>query len=175
MGLLSVISPAGALPNVISPLASLPELLSPWKKHEKERYEFERTFFMNQLESVKRDWVAGTAKPSYMKLFLEAQEKGGWKDMEGANMVGMMAIAGALTIASPMMSFLLAMVKHNDWLVRLQAEIDEVCGERMPEMGDMERLPLLRAVVKEVVRWRPPVPTGSSSPFPVFRPVTDES
>lgn len=161
MGLLTVISPSGALPNVISPLAHLPEFLSPWKKHEKERYEFERTFFLSQLENVRRDFTAGSAKPSYMRLFLESQEKSQVSDMEGANMVGMMAIAGALTIASPMMSFILAMVLFPDWLVKLQEQIDMVCGDRLPEMKDMESLPLLRAIVKEVLRWRPPVPTGN--------------
>lgn len=81
-------------------------------------------------------------------------------DLEGAYQVGMMAIAGALTIASPLMSFVLAMVLFPSWLVKLQEEIDEVCGDRLPEMKDMEKLHTLRAVVKEVVRWRPPVPTG---------------
>jgi len=160
MGLLSVISPAGALPNVISPLAHLPEFMSPWKKYEKERYEFERTFFMSQLERVRKDWQAGTAKPSYMRMFFESQEKSGVADLEGAYQVGMMAIAGALTIASPLMSFVLAMVLNPKWLVKLQEQIDSVCGGRLPEMKDMEQLPLLRAVVKEVLRWRPPVPTG---------------
>jgi len=42
----------------------------------------------------------------------------------------------------------------------LQDEIDTVCGDRPPEMKDIESLPTLRSVVKEVIRWRPPVPTG---------------
>jgi hypothetical protein len=160
MALLTVISPSGALPNVISPLAALPEFLSPWKRYEKERYDIERAFFLNQQAKVRKEWLAGTAKPSYMRLFLESQEKSQVGCVEGAYQVGMMAIAGALTIASPMMSFVLAMVQSPEWLGKLQEEIDRVCGDRMPEMSDMENLPVLRAVVKEVLRWRPPVPTG---------------
>lgn len=160
MALLTVISPAGALPNVLSPLALLPEAISPWKKYEKERYEEERTFFLEQLTKVRKDWVAGAAKPCYMRMFFEWQEKSPVDDLEGAYQVGMMAIAGALTIASPMMSFVLAMVLHPGWLLKVQEEVDRVCGDRLPEMKDMENLPVLRAVVKEVMRWRPPVPTG---------------
>jgi cytochrome P450 len=160
MGLLTVISPAGALPNIISPLAALPEFLSPWKRYEKERYAIEREFFLNQMSKVRKEWLAGTAKPSYMRLFLESQQKSQVSCIEGAYQVGMMAIAGALTIASPMMSFMLAMLLNPEWLVKLQEEVDRVCGDRLPAMTDMENLPVLRAVVKEVLRWRPPVPTG---------------
>jgi len=160
MALLKVISPSGALPNVISPLAALPEIISPWKQYEKRRYKEEHEFFTSQMEKVRKQYLAGTAKSSYMRMVLEAQEKSQIDDREGAYQVGMMAIAGALTIASPMMSFVLAMVLHPAWLKNLQDEVDTVCGDRIPEMKDMEKLPILRAVVKEVVRWRPPVPTG---------------
>jgi cytochrome P450 len=163
MALLRVISPSGALPNVISPLAALPEFLSPWKRYEKRRYKEEREFFVAQMEMVRKQWLAGTAKPSYMRMVFEAQQKSQIDDLEGAYQVGMMAIAGALTIASPMMSFVLAMVLYPEWLKKLQDEVDTVCGDRLPEMKDMENLPILRAIVKEVVRWRPPVPTGSHS------------
>jgi cytochrome P450 len=160
MALLTVISPAGALPNVLSPLALLPEAISLWKQYEKERYEEERSFFLEQLAKVRTDWVLGTAKPCYMRMFFEWQKKSPVDDLEGAYQVGMMAIAGALTIASPMMSFVLAMVLHPGWLAKVQEEIDRICRDRPPEMTDMENLPVLRAVVKEVLRWRPPVPTG---------------
>lgn len=167
MGLLTVISPAGALPNIISPLASLPRLISPWKRAEEKRYAEERAFFLGQLATVRRQWVAGTARPSYTRLFLESQEKFQIDDVEGAYQVGMMAIAGALTIASPMQSFILAMILHPSWLRNLQEEVDRICGERLPAMDDMPNLPVLRAIVKEVLRWRPPVPTGMYSSLEV--------
>jgi len=160
MALLRVISPAGALPNIISPLAYLPAFISPWKKHEKRRYREERNFFLAQQAKVRKAWLGGKVKPCYTQMFFDSQEKSNMTDLEGAYQVGMMAIAGALTIASPLMSFVLAMVLNPEWLSKLQDEIDIVCGERLPEMKDMENLPTLRSIVKEVIRWRPPVPTG---------------
>jgi cytochrome P450 len=79
---------------------------------------------------------------------------------DATHVVGIMAIAGALTIGSPIQSYMLAMCHYPQWQVRLQQEIDGALGGRCPEWQDRERLPLLRAVVKEVMRWRPPVPTG---------------
>ena len=53
-----------------------------------------------------------------------------------------------------------AMAHYPYWFEKLQKEIDEVCGDRMPSMADSPRLPTLRAILKEGLRWRPPVPTG---------------
>ena len=55
-----------------------------------------------------------------------------------------------------MMSLMLALTLHPTELKKLQAEIDEVVGDsRLPGFDDMSRLPRVRAVVKEVLRWRP--------------------
>ena len=82
-------------------------------------------------------------------------------EAEATYVVGQMAIAGALTIGSPLQSFLLAMLHYPQWQARLQEEIARVCDDgRCPRWEDREKMPLLRAVVKEVIRWRPPVPTG---------------
>ncbi len=76
------------------------------------------------------------------------------------------ALAGALTIGSPIQSYLLAMCHYPDWQKKLQEEIDTTLQGRCPQWDDREKLPMLRAVVKEVLRWRPPVPTGISTNIP---------
>lgn len=44
---------------------------------------------------------------------------------------------------------------------RAQAEIDDVVGrDRLPTFADRENLPYIRAIVKEVLRWRPVGPLG---------------
>jgi cytochrome P450 len=160
-GLLQTISPSGAVPNVVAPLAHLPSWLSPWQKIENARHEREATFFRYALNTVK-DAISstGTAVPSLMRMFLEGREKAGIEEDEGQYIVGMMAIAGALTIGSPIQSYILAMCHYPEWQAKMREEMSAVCGERCPKWEDREKMPLLRAVVKEVVRWRPPVPTG---------------
>ena len=53
------------------------------------------------------------------------------------------------------MSFILAMVLHQDSLSDLQRDIDEVVGDRLPTFEDTPHLPRVRAIVNETQRWRP--------------------
>ncbi|CAG8950772.1 hypothetical protein HYFRA_00002985 [Hymenoscyphus fraxineus] len=159
-GLLEAISPSGALPNVIAWLEHLPAWLSPWQKTEKARHDAENVFFQESLRDVHDAASKGEINPSYAKTFLEGKEKGGWEHEEWSYLIGMMAIAGALTIASPLQTYILAMVHHPVWQAKMQEEIQRVCGERCPEWEDRANLPVVRSVVKEILRWRPPVPTG---------------
>jgi cytochrome P450 len=55
----------------------------------------------------------------------------------------------------------LAMVVFPEVQCRAQAELDAVVGrERLPTFTDAPRLPYVRAVIKEVLRWRPALPLG---------------
>ncbi|KAK3341062.1 cytochrome P450 [Neurospora tetraspora] len=178
-GLLETISPSGALPNVISFLRHLPLALSPWQKKEKARHDLEDKQFRSNIGFVRRMMDVGRAEPSFIRTFLEEQQGGGVSSSkkssasdtdeekakeadvdEAMHVVGLMAIAGALTIGSPIQSYILAMCHYPEWQARLQEEIDTKLAGRCPMWEDREKLPLLRAVVKEVIRWRPPVPTG---------------
>lgn len=164
-GLLETISPAGALPNVISWLMYLPYFMSPWKQKEYARHGQEANAWKSNLQFVHDGLASGTAEPSFIKTYLSkltTQPDGAkWGEAKEASyVVGQMAIAGALTIGSPIQSFLLAMLHYPEWLRQLQQEIADMCGDECPSWDDREKLPLLRAIVKETIRWRPPVPTG---------------
>jgi len=52
------------------------------------------------------------------------------------------------------------MVHHPIWFKKCQQEIDEACNGQMPTMADAPKLPILRACIKETIRWRPNIPTG---------------
>lgn len=165
-GLLETISPSGAVPNIVAPLAYLPAWLSPWKKVENTRHSREEAFFRKSMNGVKAAVTKGVAPSSYAKTWVKQNSsksekaKSSGEEKEGAYVVGMMAIAGAMTIGSPLQSYILAMCHFPWWQKRVREEIESVCGGRCPEWKDREQLPTLRAVMKEVLRWRPPVPTG---------------
>lgn len=36
-----------------------------------------------------------------------------------------------------------------------QAEMDRVCGDRLPELSDAPELPYVRGCIKETLRWMP--------------------
>ena len=55
-----------------------------------------------------------------------------------------------------MMSWVLCMVLHPAEYKKLQQEVDSVVDDkRLPEFEDLSKLPRVRAVVKETLRWRP--------------------
>ncbi|KAI3336284.1 cytochrome P450 [Xylariaceae sp. AK1471] len=164
-GLLETISPSGALPNVISWLMHIPTFLSPWKQKENARHAMESKLLKDSVQYVHDRIDDGTAEPSFIRTFIENVSRSGDKsswggEAEATYVVGQMAIAGALTIGSPIQSFILAMLHYPEWQKKLQDELELVCNGACPQWEDREKLPMLRAVVKEVIRWRPPVPTG---------------
>lgn len=56
---------------------------------------------------------------------------------------------------------MLAMILYPDTQRKAQEELDEVVGrQRAPTFEDRERLPYICAMIKELLRWRPPGPLG---------------
>ena len=43
---------------------------------------------------------------------------------------------------------------------RAQADIDQLMSNRLPTLDDLDSLPYIRAIVKEVLRWGTVVPLG---------------
>lgn len=159
--LLIGVSPNGALTNKLGFLKALPEWLVPAKAWEFRRYRTESRFFTILQNDVREGLKNKTAPESWMRHFLENKSKTGFaSDLEGAYAVGMHGIAGALTIAAPMQSFCLAMCHYPQYQSILHEEIDRVLGDRLPKLSDMPEMPVLRAFIRETMRWRPPVPTG---------------
>jgi len=51
------------------------------------------------------------------------------------------------------------MVLYPKVLKKAQAELDRVVGHgRLPDYSDREDLPYIEAIMKEVLRWNPPLP-----------------
>lgn len=61
--------------------------------------------------------------------------------------------------ATTMTWFLLIMIAHPEYQKKAQEELDDVVGRgRMPTFADYERLPYVRALVQETLRYRPVAP-----------------
>jgi cytochrome P450 len=173
--LLIGVSPTGSFANKLPFIMSLPESWTKSKAWELRRGRTERKFFETMQADVRQQIKDSEKHPdapslalpglqpknSWMRMFLE--NKKAWKfdsDLEGAYAVGMHGIAGALTVAAPMQSFCLALCHYPQHQQILHEEIDRVLGDRMIRFSDMPDMPILRAFIRETLRWRPPVPTG---------------
>ncbi|KAK5109673.1 hypothetical protein LTR62_006795 [Meristemomyces frigidus] len=173
--LLVGVSPAGSFANKLPFIMSLPEQLIKSKAWESRRTRTERKFFdimQQEVAAGMRDTSpahtpsnplssASRSRPSWMRMFLERKASWGFaSELEGAFAVGMHGIAGPLTIAAPMQSFCLALCQYPQYQHILHEEVDRVLDDRMPTFDDMANMPVLRAFIRETLRWRPPVPTG---------------
>jgi len=58
-------------------------------------------------------------------------------------------------------SLILGLIAHPRVVEQAHEELDRVIGKsRLPTFGDEKDLPYIRAIVKEVLRWRPTVNSG---------------
>jgi cytochrome P450 len=58
----------------------------------------------------------------------------------------------------------LAMLAYPETQARAQAELDAVVGRsRLPTFADYPSLPYIRAILREVLRWRPTAPLSGHS------------
>lgn len=162
--LLKTVSPAGPIINKLTFLQNLPESISPFKQEENKQFARVQDAFYEALQDVKDRIAAGTAEDSWSKLWLDGESKEkanitlNWH--EAAHAIGSSSFVAIATIGGPLHCFFTAMCHYPSWQTKVQAEIDRVCGDRLPQIEDMPQLPMLRATVKEILRWRQPTPLG---------------
>ena len=151
-----VASPGAYLVDTFPSLMYLPSWLAPFKREAASLHDFEITLFRGLIGEVREKVKQGKASRCFTTTFLEKQAEFGLSDDQGAYVIGTLFEAGAGTTAAALCSFCLAMVHYPEWQDEMQREVDRVVGEeRMPEFDDIPELPTVRAVTKEVLRWRP--------------------
>ena len=74
-------------------------------------------------------------------------------------MGGVALEGGAMTSTTFVHKLILCMAYHPEVQLRAQAEVDKVVGtERMPKLNDVESMPYVQAVIKEIHRFYPAAP-----------------
>ncbi|KAI0854301.1 cytochrome P450 [Daldinia vernicosa] len=166
---LTQMSVSGPIVNTVTPLWAIPWALNPWKKSERAREDEQRAWWLNSFHTAKRRYLHGELpKDTWASRYFTGLQEQGNIDLEqtpqeeefASCMLGFQNLVGVVTISGPMLFFLMAMLLHPEWQKKAQEEIDRVCGDRMPTTGDMAELPIVRACLKETLRWRSGVPLG---------------
>lgn len=144
-------------------LLRLPDCIAPFKREGKALHKEESTYFAQLLEETTERHKEGICDnpPSFAQSYLENLKDWDLSHFEGSYVLGTLFGGGAGTTSAAMQSFCLAMCHFPQWQVRLQKEVDDVVGHsRPPSFMDMQSLPVVRAIAKEVLRWRPVVSGG---------------
>ncbi|KAL4945698.1 hypothetical protein BDV06DRAFT_230158 [Aspergillus oleicola] len=155
-----VATPGGYLVELVPVLMWVPEFLAPFKREARKLHNIEFAYFRELLDGARERYNAGIEEgpPSFARSFLTDPEKWELSEAEIVYVLGTMYGGGSGTTANAMQSFILAMVHYPEWQAKLQEEVDRVVGSKgVPGFEDTPRLPIVRAVVKEVLRWRPVV------------------
>ncbi|ESK87004.1 cytochrome p450 [Moniliophthora roreri MCA 2997] len=162
--------PGKYLVNHLPFLESMPGFLAKWKRDSKEKHRIYSEEFLSLFLSVKETVLQKRETgPSFVASLVETQQRHGLDDKASAWLAAMLYLAGYETTATAMGWLILAMIAFPEAQHKVHEEIDRVVGRtRIPTLRDMDDLPYTRAVVKEVLRWRPPVPMG------VFRTTAED-
>ncbi|KAF8799180.1 cytochrome P450 [Phlegmacium glaucopus] len=127
-----------------------------WRKLQED---FRERPFLASIEAM----ASGRARPSFTSVAFEDVDESG--DINHQREVikdtaGIVFAGGSDTTVSATHTFFLAMVCFPEIQMKAQAELDRVVSGRLPDFDDMEDLPYLSALVKEVLRWQPVTPYG---------------
>lgn len=138
-------------------LKHLPQwLLGNWRTFGQRVFDHDSKIYLELWEELKRQVDNGTAEDCFCKNFyLSDPEKQGIDNLMAAYTWRGLVEAGSETTGTTLNNFMLAMTLFLDAVKKAQIEPDNVIGsERMPEWEDEKKLPYIRALIKELMRWR---------------------
>ncbi|KAI0657965.1 cytochrome P450 [Cubamyces menziesii] len=108
-------------------------------------------------DSAKEALLSGGVKQSVITRLME--DNAG--EAMSRNVTATIYAAGADTTNASVHAFVLAMAMFPEAQRKAQAELDAVVGpDRLPDFSDMNALPYVTALVKEVLRWHVVAPIG---------------
>jgi len=118
--------------------------------------------YLRFFNRVKTDLIRIGVRPSFSASLIEQRDRNRLSEQEMVYLSGTMYAAGFETTSTTLEWWALAMVAFPEVHRRAQAELDAVVGRaRLPTFADAPWLPYVRAIIKEVLRWRPAIERGA--------------
>ncbi|THU83416.1 cytochrome P450 [Dendrothele bispora CBS 962.96] len=154
--------PGNNLVEIFPVLEYIPAYFSKWKRESTADFRKFSSMLEEKYMGVKERMLSGEQRSSFCATLLEnGPEKHGLSDLESVWAAATIYGAAYETTARTLSWFLFLMIHFPDVQKKAQDEIEAVVGRsRMPSFSDMNHLPYVRALTKEILRWRPPAPMG---------------
>ncbi|KAH8812203.1 cytochrome P450 [Xylogone sp. PMI_703] len=148
--------PGTHLVDIFTWLEHLPLWLKPWERTAKKMFQRDIKWVIECIERIKKSDFSGTyLSEAFLPSIIGTPDLGGFDSEEEPGYLALQMIIGAAdTSQMSTWSFLEAMLLYPD--VQKKA----CCWESLPEFCDLERIPYVRCLMKEVWGWRPPVSLG---------------
>ncbi|KAL1865421.1 hypothetical protein VTK73DRAFT_5265 [Phialemonium thermophilum] len=144
-----------ALLDVFPILRHLPDAVLPLRRYAKELHRKEYDLYIGHYLETKKKLKEGKAKPCFCVDLVRAQEQEGFSDGIAGYTSGSLLEAGSDTTSATLVGFVQAMLIFPEVVKEAQAELDRVCGDRLPDLNDLRDLPYIRGCMKESLRWMP--------------------
>ncbi|KZT04209.1 cytochrome P450 [Laetiporus sulphureus 93-53] len=133
----------------------------PYKVVAASYYDLAERTYRSLMDEAKRNFEGGKPAASIAARLLQSQSEVEADYREQYWALGSFYLAGSDTQSIATQSFIMALALNPDVLARAQAEVDNVVGnDCCPTYDDEDKLPYIRAMVREVLRWRPTGPTA---------------
>ncbi|THU91684.1 cytochrome P450 [Dendrothele bispora CBS 962.96] len=157
-----VAMPGNYLVDMLPFLEHFPRWVAKWKRDAEKNYKTFTSKFENMFLRIKDETMTGNEqRPSFCVNLAENQQQHGMSDTDCAWLAGVLYGAGHETTSTTMAWFIFSMIQFPQVQARAHEELDRVVGlSRLPSFADIKHLPYMQAIVKEVLRWRPALPTG---------------
>ncbi|KAF2827411.1 cytochrome P450 [Ophiobolus disseminans] len=142
--------------NIFSPLSYLPVWTLPSLRKMARLRTLTDSYLANLKHDVEKERrMSPSQPPGVFNEFIANRSDYDISDAE-ANSAFRALIGGATrSTHNALLTFMYLMMAYPEWLTKLQAQIDSVVGkDRLPTWEDVPNLPMVRAVVKEGVRYR---------------------
>ncbi|KAJ3818543.1 cytochrome P450 [Lentinula raphanica] len=152
----SSVYPGSYLVDAFPILEHVPEFLAPWKRDAmRDRKDMSKAFQTYYEEALKND----DNRESLCARLTDTSLGGNLTDEEKWWVTGVVSVAALETTSTTLAYFIFAMTLYPEVQQKAHEELDRVIGRTQnPNFSDMMNLPYIRAVVKEILRWNPPLP-----------------
>lgn len=141
--------------DVFPIIRRLPDVFLPMRRYAKKLHKEESRLYLGHYLETKKRLREGTAKPCFCNDLVKAQDELGFSDGLAGYVSGSLLEAGSDTTAATLVGFVQALLIFPEVVAAGQAEIDRVCGDRLPDLNDIPDMPYIRGCMKESLRWMP--------------------
>lgn len=144
-------------------LDRLPRPLQVWRQYWERIGEWNYLIYRKWWDPVVEQIRNGNAPPSFVKdVLLNPDSKFTGSDQDAMYVAMQLIEAGSDTTREVLNTFVMASICYPDTFQRARDEVDKVCDQngqlRLPLLSDMDQMPYICAIIKELLRWRPIFP-----------------
>ncbi|KAF5346729.1 hypothetical protein D9756_010405 [Leucocoprinus leucothites] len=158
-------APGGYWVNILPFLQHIPDWVPgiPFKKDAQRFREQLSRVLEEPFQMSQKNTDEGVGQECFVSSSLDNKDRSGYEILEPLvkNAASQVFGAASETTITSLLTFILAMLIHPEFQRKAQEELDLVVGtDRLPDFSHKSQLPYLTAVLKEVLRWNPVLPTG---------------